>query len=151
MGSTASALYLCVRNLLGGLGPLMVAGLTVGCGLAWAMLVVPAMILGSGLVFWKVRGAACGALLGMRCSRDGRRGREEQLQRVRGHARGRVGLRAGSRVLVRLGAGVLGAEAVSCVQRGGLLVAQAESLYDNELASRDKPPQAQLELQPAPA
>ncbi|GFR46597.1 hypothetical protein Agub_g8200 [Astrephomene gubernaculifera] len=55
MGSTASALYLCVRNLLGGLGPLAVAALAGGCGgLQRAMLVVvPAMYLGSGLLFAK--------------------------------------------------------------------------------------------------
>lgn len=55
MGSTASALYLCVRNLLGGLGPLMVAGLIGPLGLQHAMMVVPAMYLGSGLIFGKVR------------------------------------------------------------------------------------------------
>eukprot|EP00198_Chlamydomonas_reinhardtii_P005222 XP_001694558.1 predicted protein [Chlamydomonas reinhardtii] len=53
MGSTASALYLCVRNLLGGLGPLMVAGLIGPLGLQHAMMVVPAMYLGSGLIFGK--------------------------------------------------------------------------------------------------
>ncbi|KXZ54010.1 hypothetical protein GPECTOR_5g121 [Gonium pectorale] len=53
MGSTASALYLCVRNLVGGLGPLAVALLIGRCGLQSAMMVVPAMYLGSGLIFAK--------------------------------------------------------------------------------------------------
>lgn len=54
MGSTASALYLCLRNLVGGLGPLVVAALIGVCGLQQAMMVVPAMYLGSGVVFAKV-------------------------------------------------------------------------------------------------
>ncbi|GIL63022.1 hypothetical protein Vafri_17178 [Volvox africanus] len=51
MGSTASAVYLCVRNLLGGLGPLLVAGLIGVCGLQQAMMVVPTMYLASGFIF----------------------------------------------------------------------------------------------------
>lgn len=60
MGSTASALYLCVRNLVGGIGPLLVAWLIGVCGLQQAMLVVPAMYLGSGAVFLLVCGAVGG-------------------------------------------------------------------------------------------
>jgi hypothetical protein len=51
MGSTASATYLCVRNLLGGFGPLLVARSAELGGLRNAMLVVPACYLGSGLFF----------------------------------------------------------------------------------------------------
>lgn len=51
MGSTASALYLCVRNLLGGFGPLGVAKLSELGGLQNAMLLAPACYLGSGLLF----------------------------------------------------------------------------------------------------
>ncbi len=60
MGSTASALYLCVRNLVGGIGPLLVAWLIGVCGLQQAMLVVPAMYLGSGAVFLLVGGGGGG-------------------------------------------------------------------------------------------
>lgn len=51
MGSTASALYLCIRNLLGGLGPLSVALLSQRVGLQTALLVTPACYLMSGLTF----------------------------------------------------------------------------------------------------
>ncbi|GLC46019.1 hypothetical protein PLESTB_001027300 [Pleodorina starrii] len=53
MGSTASALYLCVRNLVGGMGPLLVAWLIGVCGLQWAMMVVPTMYFASGVIFAK--------------------------------------------------------------------------------------------------
>jgi hypothetical protein len=51
MGSTASALYLCVRNLVGGTGPLAVAKLAELVGLQHAMLLAPACYAASGLLF----------------------------------------------------------------------------------------------------
>jgi MFS family permease len=51
MGSTASALYLSVRNLVGGLGPLAVAKLADVVGLQRAMLLAPACYAASGLLF----------------------------------------------------------------------------------------------------
>lgn len=51
MGSTASALYLCIRNLVGGLGPITVAVLAAHYGLQAAMMLIPVMYLASGIVF----------------------------------------------------------------------------------------------------
>ncbi len=51
MGSTASALYLCVRNLVGGAGPLAVARLADVVGLQHAMLLAPACYAASGALF----------------------------------------------------------------------------------------------------
>ncbi|CAK0735377.1 hypothetical protein CVIRNUC_000571 [Coccomyxa viridis] len=52
LGSTGSALHLCVRNFTGSLGPLAVAGLEEKVGLQKAMLVVPLMYLLSGVGFF---------------------------------------------------------------------------------------------------
>lgn len=49
--STASAVYLCIRNLVGGLGPLAVAQLSGHVGLQQALLLVPACFAGSGVLF----------------------------------------------------------------------------------------------------
>ncbi|PSC72601.1 MFS transporter [Micractinium conductrix] len=49
LGSTASALHLCIRNLVGGLGPIAVALLSSKVGLQLAMLLVPTCYLLSGL------------------------------------------------------------------------------------------------------
>lgn len=49
LGSTASAMHLCIRNLVGGLGPIGVAVLSAKVGLQVAMLLVPACYLASGL------------------------------------------------------------------------------------------------------
>ncbi|KAL4458009.1 hypothetical protein ABPG75_012874 [Micractinium tetrahymenae] len=49
LGSTASAMHLCIRNLVGGLGPIGVALLSAKVGLQVAMLLVPACYLASGL------------------------------------------------------------------------------------------------------
>lgn len=51
IGSTASAMYLCVRNLVGGIGPLAIAGLSSVLGLQRAMLLVPGCYIASGLLF----------------------------------------------------------------------------------------------------
>ncbi|MEW5298385.1 MAG: hypothetical protein WDW36_001514 [Sanguina aurantia] len=52
MGATSSALYLCIRNLVGGLGPLGVAWLmAAGLPLRQAMLLIPASYLLSSLLF----------------------------------------------------------------------------------------------------
>jgi fucose permease len=51
MGSTASAAHLCIRNLVGGLGPVAVALLSARVGLQAAMLLVPACYLVSGVGF----------------------------------------------------------------------------------------------------
>ena len=53
MGSSSTALYLCIRNLVGGLGPLGVALLNerLGGDLRQAMLLVPAAYLASGAMF----------------------------------------------------------------------------------------------------
>lgn len=52
MGATSSALYLCIRNLVGGLGPLGVAALmAAGLPLRQAMLLIPASYLLSSLLF----------------------------------------------------------------------------------------------------
>lgn len=51
MGSTASAAHLCIRNLVGGLGPVAVALLSARVGLQSAMLLVPACYLVSGVGF----------------------------------------------------------------------------------------------------
>jgi predicted MFS family arabinose efflux permease len=51
MGATASAVHLCIRNLVGGLGPIAVAYLSGQVGLQLAMLLVPACYLVSGLGF----------------------------------------------------------------------------------------------------
>jgi hypothetical protein len=56
LGSTASALYLCARNLLGGFGPLAVAKLAEPLGLQHAMLLAPACYLASGALFWVAEG-----------------------------------------------------------------------------------------------
>lgn len=58
MGASASALYLCVRNLVGGLGPLFVALLSqqLGGDLRTALLLVPAAYLGSGAMFFLAEG-----------------------------------------------------------------------------------------------
>ncbi|CAL8467087.1 g6623 [Coccomyxa elongata] len=52
LGSTGSAVHLCVRNLIGGLGPLAVAGLEEKVGLQQALLIVPTMYLLSGIGFF---------------------------------------------------------------------------------------------------
>lgn len=52
LGSTASAIHLCIRNFLGGCGPLAVAYLSPRVGLQNAMLVVPSCYIGSGIAFW---------------------------------------------------------------------------------------------------
>lgn len=52
MGSSASALYLCIRNLVGGLGPISVALLSQQLGLQQGLMLVPAMYLASGAMFW---------------------------------------------------------------------------------------------------
>lgn len=51
LGSTGSAVHLCIRNLLGGLGPVGVAYLAGKVGLQTAMLLVPTCYLLSGLGF----------------------------------------------------------------------------------------------------
>eukprot|EP00798_Chlamydomonas_sp_ICE-L_P018172 gene18172-24604_t len=51
MGATSSALYLCVRNIVGGLGPLAVALMTNKIGLQAALYLVPISCLASGSVF----------------------------------------------------------------------------------------------------
>jgi hypothetical protein len=51
LGSTGSAVHLCIRNLVGGLGPVGVAYLSGRVGLQTAMLLVPACYLLSGLGF----------------------------------------------------------------------------------------------------
>eukprot|EP00775_Hariotina_reticulata_P006751 gene6751-6971_t len=51
LGSTASALYLCIRNLIGGFGPVAVAKLAELVGLQRAMLLAPACYVISGLIF----------------------------------------------------------------------------------------------------
>ncbi|GAX76761.1 hypothetical protein CEUSTIGMA_g4208.t1 [Chlamydomonas eustigma] len=53
MGSSSTALYLCIRNFVGGFGPLGVALLTdhFGGDLRSAMLLVPAAYLASGVLF----------------------------------------------------------------------------------------------------
>ena len=54
MGSSASALYLCIRNLVGGIGPIGVALLTshLGGDLQKGMLLVPTMYAASGVMFY---------------------------------------------------------------------------------------------------
>ncbi|KAK9811000.1 hypothetical protein WJX73_004887 [Symbiochloris irregularis] len=54
LGSTGSAVHLCIRNLIGGLGPLAVANLAHrdGVGLQKAMLIVPLCFLLSGIGFF---------------------------------------------------------------------------------------------------
>lgn len=52
LGSTGSAVHLCVRNLLGGLGPLAVAGLAERSGLQSALLLVPTCYALSGVAFF---------------------------------------------------------------------------------------------------
>jgi len=52
LGSTGSAVHLCVRNLVGGLGPLSVAYLSQRIGLQKAMLLVPACYFLSGVGFY---------------------------------------------------------------------------------------------------
>eukprot|EP00197_Chlamydomonas_leiostraca_P004774 CAMPEP_0202869508 /NCGR_PEP_ID=MMETSP1391-20130828/12490_1 /ASSEMBLY_ACC=CAM_ASM_000867 /TAXON_ID=1034604 /ORGANISM="Chlamydomonas leiostraca, Strain SAG 11-49" /LENGTH=662 /DNA_ID=CAMNT_0049549835 /DNA_START=458 /DNA_END=2443 /DNA_ORIENTATION=+ len=49
--ATAMSLYLCIRNVIGGLGPIAVAKLAEGWGLAPAMAVLPATYLASGAIF----------------------------------------------------------------------------------------------------
>jgi predicted MFS family arabinose efflux permease len=49
LGSTASAMHLCIRNLVGGLGPIGVALLSSKVGLQMAMLLIPACYVASGL------------------------------------------------------------------------------------------------------
>lgn len=51
LGSTGSAVHLCIRNLVGGLGPIAVAFLAGKVGLQMAMLLVPACYLLSGCGF----------------------------------------------------------------------------------------------------
>ena len=51
LGATASAVHLCIRNLVGGLGPIAVALLSAKVGLQLAMLLVPTCYLISGLGF----------------------------------------------------------------------------------------------------
>ena len=49
LGSTASAMHLCIRNLVGGLGPIAVALMSAKVGLQAAMLLVPCCYLASGV------------------------------------------------------------------------------------------------------
>ena len=51
LGSTGSAMHLCIRNLVGGLGPVAVAFLAGKVGLQMAMLLVPGFYLLSGVSF----------------------------------------------------------------------------------------------------
>ena len=51
LGATGSAVHLCIRNLVGGLGPVAVALLSGKVGLQLAMLLVPGCYLMSGLGF----------------------------------------------------------------------------------------------------
>jgi MFS family permease len=51
LGSTGSAVHLCIRNLVGGLGPVAVAVLSAKVGLQLAMLLVPCCYLLSGIGF----------------------------------------------------------------------------------------------------
>jgi MFS family permease len=51
LGSTGSAVHLCIRNLVGGLGPIAVAFLVTKVGLQVAMLLVPGCYLLSGVSF----------------------------------------------------------------------------------------------------
>jgi MFS family permease len=51
LGSTGSAVHLCIRNLVGGLGPIAVAFLATKVGLQVAMLLVPGCYLLSGVSF----------------------------------------------------------------------------------------------------
>lgn len=51
LGSTGSAVHLCIRNLVGGLGPVAVAFLAGKVGLQMAMLLVPGCYLVSGVGF----------------------------------------------------------------------------------------------------
>jgi MFS family permease len=51
LGSTGSAVHLCIRNLVGGLGPIAVAFLATKVGLQVAMLLVPSCYLLSGVSF----------------------------------------------------------------------------------------------------
>lgn len=51
LGSTGSAVHLCIRNLVGGLGPIAVAFLATKVGLQMAMLLVPGCYLLSGCGF----------------------------------------------------------------------------------------------------
>ena len=51
LGSTGSAVHLCIRNLVGGLGPVAVAFLAGKVGLQMAMLLVPTCYLLSGVGF----------------------------------------------------------------------------------------------------
>jgi len=51
LGSTGSAVHLCIRNLVGGLGPVAVAVLSAKVGLQLAMLLVPTCYLLSGIGF----------------------------------------------------------------------------------------------------
>ena len=57
LGSTASAVHLCIRNLVGGLGPIAVALLSAKVGLQLAMLLVPCCYLISGVGFLLFEGA----------------------------------------------------------------------------------------------
>ena len=52
LGSTGSAIHLCVRNLIGGLGPLAIAGLAERAGLQRALLLVPTCYALSGVAFF---------------------------------------------------------------------------------------------------
>eukprot|EP00208_Stichococcus_sp_RCC1054_P001861 CAMPEP_0206137946 /NCGR_PEP_ID=MMETSP1473-20131121/2956_1 /ASSEMBLY_ACC=CAM_ASM_001109 /TAXON_ID=1461547 /ORGANISM="Stichococcus sp, Strain RCC1054" /LENGTH=682 /DNA_ID=CAMNT_0053531227 /DNA_START=245 /DNA_END=2294 /DNA_ORIENTATION=- len=52
LGSTASAIHLCIRNFLGSCGPLGVAYLSERVGLQKAMLLVPSCYIVSGVAFW---------------------------------------------------------------------------------------------------
>eukprot|EP00887_Chlorella_sp_A99_P001478 scaffold8.g1478.t1 len=51
LGATASAVHLCIRNLIGGLGPIAVALLSAKVGLQLAMLLIPTCYAISGLGF----------------------------------------------------------------------------------------------------
>lgn len=55
-GSTASAIHLCIRNFIGGCGPLGVAWLSERVGLQHAMLLVPSCYVLSGVFFWYAEG-----------------------------------------------------------------------------------------------
>jgi hypothetical protein len=58
LGSTGSAVHLCIRNLVGSLGPVAVALLSAKVGLQLAMLLVPCSYMASGLAF-----VACEAVM----------------------------------------------------------------------------------------
>jgi hypothetical protein len=94
MGSSASATYLCVRNLVGGIGPLAVAGLIGLVGLQQAMLVVPAMYLASGLLFKVAEGLYGDEMSVKAAAAAGRRAELDKQQQQQQGSQGAEGLLA---------------------------------------------------------